>query len=45
MSEDEDANKKHNRGVMSHGKSRVDNDQKHKLRQRVDQTSITMEED
>ena len=38
ISENEDANKKRNHGVMSHDKSRVDNDQTRRLRERVDQT-------
>ena len=45
MSQDDAADKKRNHGVMSHDRSRVDNDQTRKLCKWVDQTSMTMEED
>ena len=42
----DDANdKKRNHGIMSSDKSRVDNDQRSKLRKRVDQPCMMMEED
>jgi len=42
----DDANdKKRNHGIMSSDKSRVDNEQRSKLRKRVDQPCMMMEED